>query len=171
MAETIHQDEAAPADYPLAIAVGHDALWQRIEAYVAHRWTPRGVVWIVDGPGDWRVPLTPAEIDATEVWHNGAFQAVTLAASPLGGLHLPEFGPYRIGATVGADSDVPPAVMEAFNRFAAYMDAEDDGAPGASTVSLSEGSLSATIKRDPKWLARAIQLSGAADLLRPYRRA
>jgi len=167
MADTISQVEAIPAAYPTE---DNDALWQRVEAYVAHRWTERSVVWIVDGPGHWRAPLTPVSGLSAEIWKNGAYEAVTLEASPMGGVILPH-GTYRITATVGADNPVPAIVMQAFERLRGYVEAEVVGAPGAYAVSMREGQLSQSIRRKPEWMAQALVLSGAADLLRQFRRA
>lgn len=167
MADTISQVEAIPAAYPTA---DHDALWQRIEAYVAHRWTERSVVWIVDGPGHWRAPLTPVSGLSAEIWKNGAYEAVTLEASPMGGVVLPR-GTYRITATVGADNAVPAIAMRAFERLRDYIEAEPVGVPGASSYSINLGQISENYRRNPAYIARALEMSGAADLLRQYRRA
>ena len=64
MATTIKQTEAVPEAYPdvpddsstAAAALDADMMWQRIEAYIAHRWTERDVTWVVEGPGDWHPP-------------------------------------------------------------------------------------------------------------------
>lgn len=109
MAVTLKQIEAIPANYPAApagLSVAAAALepamiWQRIESYIAHRWTARAVIWTVEGPGDWEAPLTPAILGLVEVWTGTAWAAVTLTASPLGGYALPAEGPYRISASVG----------------------------------------------------------------------
>src|SRR3546814_1950270 len=67
-ATTIKQTEALPASYPDVTPYPHrpvenggvtDAeidpalVWQRIESYIAYRWSEREVVWIVEGSGDW----------------------------------------------------------------------------------------------------------------------
>ena len=70
MAVTIKQTEATPdayADAPsglsaAAAALSKDMIWARLEAYTAWRWSARGVVWIVEGPGEWVPPLKPATI-------------------------------------------------------------------------------------------------------------
>ncbi|KAA8616261.1 hypothetical protein [Salipiger aestuarii] len=178
MATTIKQTEAIPAEYPNVTPyvrevlqssaaswdyIPADALiWQRIEAFIAHRWTAREVVWIVEGAGEWSAPLTPATVTTSEVWESGGWTSTTLSASPLG-YDLPGDGLYRITATVGGGT-CPEAVAEAYRRLHEYSrgigdtfrnefaDAgEDDGAYA--------------------WAAKSLQLSGAADLLRPYRRA
>lgn len=168
MAATVSQFEATPAEYPTE---GDDHLWQRIEAWCAHRWTPRGVVWIVDGPGDWRPPLAPVVLLPAEVWQAGAYEPVTLEETPLGGLRLPLHGPYRITGTAGADNPAPPAVQEAFERLKSYLDADPGTPPGVSSYSVNLGQISESIRRPATWQARALEMSGAADLLRAYRRA
>jgi hypothetical protein len=187
-ATTIRQTEAIPATYPVADTYAHrpfenppsgqdatDAvidpmlIWQRIEAYVAHRWTERDVEWIVDGSGDWTPPLTPADIVTTEIWQADGWQAITLAPSPYGGFMLPGCGPYRFVGTVGGGSpppELPEAVAEAFRRLYEYSRgiAEQFREDAAH---LKEGDNEVV----RGWTGKAIQLSGAADLLRPYRRA
>lgn len=168
MAETVSQFEEIPETYPTE---DDDHLWQRIEAYCARRWTARSVVWIVDGPGAWKPPLAPYAITSTEIWNGGEYEPVTLDASPMGGLYLPRYGPYSISATVGADTSAPAAVYEAFDRLKAYAEADHGGLPGVSSYSINTGQLSEQFRRDPAHMARALEMSGAADLLRPYRRA
>ena len=85
MIETVKQIEAVPATYPAmpgglsdAAQLLHSAaLWARIESHIAHRFTTREVVWILDGCGDWTVPLTPATITASERWNGEAWEAYT----------------------------------------------------------------------------------------------
>lgn len=178
MAETIRQTEGLPDLYPAApdtlstaaAALDEDFIWQRIEAYVAHRWSERSVEWIVEGCGDWQPPLSPATITAVSTWRSDAWETVTLSPSPLGGYHLPG-GTYKFAGTVGDDeAEVPAAVLEAFRRLAEYVAAKA-GKPGASSENISAGSISLSHRRDPAWMAQAIVNSGAGDLLRPYRRA
>lgn len=179
MVELLKEIEDLPATYPelqdmqnnlwMGNGLTGDTIWQRIEAYTAHRWTPRGVIWLVEGPGEWTPRLTPATITLTERWGAAAWQPVDLRPAPLGGFDLDAHGPYRITATVGG-GDVPQAVHQAFRRLGEYMAAAQDTA-GAAKVDRQEGELGITIERNPAWLARAMQYSGAADLLRPYRRA
>lgn len=180
MAVAIKQREAAPAAYPLvpvelsaaAAALDAAAIWQRIEAYIAVRWTEREVEWIVEGDGDWCPNLGPLEITAEEVWNGSAWEeATTVYASPYGGYRLTTCGPYRFtGIVGGGEVPLPAAVFEAFRRLAEYCAAVEDH-PGTSSYSLNiGGAIQETIARAPTWRARAMQLSGAADLLRPYRR-
>lgn len=166
MLTTAYQTEEEPTGYP----PGDAYLWQRIEAHTAHRWSPRTVVWVVEGPGEWSPPLAPAEVITVEVWRWGQWQTVTLEKAPMG-YRLDGEGPYRITATVGADNEPPAAVLEAYQRLADYCDAEHFGAPGASSYSVNIGQTSESIRRHPAHMARALENSGAADLLRPYRRA
>lgn len=178
MVETVRQTEGLPTLYPdapeglstAAAALEADFIWQRIEAYVAHRWTERTVEWIVEGCGEWQAPLTPATIATVETWRADAWETVTLSPSALGGYVLPG-GTYRFTGTVGDDeAEVPAAVLEAFRRLAEYM-AGKAGKPGAVSESVSAGSVSISTRRSASWIAEAMQNSGAADLLRNYRRA
>lgn len=177
MATTISQTEAVPSAYPdvpeglseAAAALDSDMIWARIEAYVAHRWTARNVVWVVEGDGEWTPPLTPATVSGVEAWQNNSWVETTPDPSPLGGYDF-DLGSYRITASVGGGT-VPAEVNEAFRRLAEYM-AETDDRVGVSSYSVSiGGALSEEYQRAPSWLARAMSNSGAGDLLRKYRRA
>lgn len=177
--DILKRQEAAPASYPAtpegllsdaAAALDADMIWQRIEAYIAHRWTERQVIWTVAGPGEFVPDLTPATITAQEVWDGTAWITASLDASPLGGVVLAGHGPYRLTATVGGGT-VPAAVSEAYRRLAEYM-AEQPERHGAGRYDLNlGGSLQESFDRSAKWVAQAMQLSGAGDLLRNYRRA
>jgi hypothetical protein len=177
MSTTTKQTEGAPAAYPAtpsglsaaAEALDPAMIWQRLESYVAHRWTARDVVWTVEGPSDWQPPLTPATIATVEIWQADAWESVTLSPSALGGYVLPGCGPYRFTGTVG-DGTVPAAVNEAFRRLAEYMAAKK-GKPGATSERVTAGSVTVEQSRAASWMAKALQNSGAADLLRTYRRA
>lgn len=175
--DVLRRAEAIPAAYPAvptgvstaAAALDPDMIWARIEAYVAYRWTARQVIWTVQGPGEWTPDLTPATITATEVWESDAWTADTFTAGPMGGYVLDGGGPYRITADVGSGT-VPAAINEAFRRLAEYL-AADPGTAGASSTSVAIGPIQETLDRNPNWVARAMQNSGAGDLLRNYRRA
>ena len=182
MAITIKQVEGVPASYPsapaglstAAAALSNAMIWQRIESYIAWRWTSRTIQWVVEGPGEWVAPLAPATISTVESWSDRAnvWETPTpvLDPSPLGGYWLACTGPYRFTGTVGGGT-VPENVDEAYRRLAEYM-AATPGTPGAASersevfgIGIKE------VSRTPSWMARAMQNSGAADLLRQYRRA
>jgi hypothetical protein len=178
MIDVIKQFEAVPAAYPVAwaglsteaAALDTDMIWARIENYIAHRFTAREVVWtLIGNDGDqFNRRLTPVASSVAHIWTGEAWEAVTLLDGPLG-LCLPYHGTYRITAQVGA-GPVPAAVSEAFRRLAEYM-ADDPGRVGTTSFTDKIGPLEESIHRAPTWLARAMQYSGAADLLRTYRRA
>jgi hypothetical protein len=154
----------------LAMKFNRAAIWQRIESYAAHRWTSRAVVWVAEGPGDWSPPLTPATIATVEKWTGEAWTADMLAPSPLGGYVLAGCGPYRFSGTAGAGvTVVPEAVFEAFRRLAEYMAAR--GEAGVLSERASAGTITVEKTRAASYAARAMQLSGAGDLLRPFRSA
>lgn len=177
MAVTLKEVEEVPASYPsvtaslsmAAAALNADAIWQRLEAYCRVRWTAREVVWTVEGAGAWEAPLSPATLNTVEVWEGGAWAECTPAASPWGGYDLSGDGPYRITADVGG-GDVPAAVMEAFRRLAEYV-ADDTDRAGVASYSVNMGgAIAESYDRNPAWMGRALEYSGAADLLRPYKR-
>lgn len=184
MATTIKQTESAPASYPAfpdspdilstaAAALDPAMVWQRIESYIAYRWTARNVVWIVDGCGEWHPPLAPATVATVEVWSRGAseWETADLDASPLGGYYLQASGPYRFTGTVGGGSpapSVPEGVTEAYRRLIEYM-AANPGKPGATQERINAGSIDVRVDRSASWMASALQNSGAADLLRGFR--
>ncbi|KGB81969.1 MAG: hypothetical protein SWN98_04410 [Pseudomonadota bacterium] len=155
-----------------AAALDPNAIWARIESYIAWRWTARDVLFVIEGPGDWRPNLAPATVSAVELWQDEAWLAVTLSPSAIGGYVLDGKGPYRITASVGSGT-VPADAQEAFRRLAEYMaGAENEFSPSYSSLSLSGlGGTQKAFERPAAHAAKALQYSGAGDLLRPYRRA
>lgn len=101
-----------------------------------------------------------------EKWNGTAWEAVTLDASPLGGYDL-KGATYRFTGTVGDTDDPPETVLLAYVRLAEYfaLIATEEGAAGLASG--ADGDYS--FQRAPTWAAKAIQLSGAADLLRRWR--
>lgn len=177
MATTIQQVEDGPDTYPplpeglsaAAAELSSAALWARIESYVGFRWTERNVVWVVEGPGDWVPPLLPANVLHVEIWDDLQWDTAELDPTPLGGYRLPTEGPYRFEATVGG-GDVPAGVTEAYRRLAEYLAAEDSLPGGVIKASTGLGEIRVETERAANWIARAMVNSGAADLLRPFRR-
>lgn len=175
MAEIEWIDEGEPSHYwntSPALPMG-DVAWQRIENYIRWRYTPRTVTWFVRGCGYFEPNRLPYIVTSTELWSNRAreWEAATLDPSPRGGFYLPSSGPWRITATVGGGSPaptIPPTVLEAWKRLAGYL-AQPTGTPGATSESISAGSISISTRRSESWMAQALQNSGAADLLRGYR--
>lgn len=169
----LKEDEAAPAAYPAApaglspeaAALDPAFIWQRIESYIRVRFTARAASWIVEGPGEWAPPLSPATVSATEIWNGAAWETVALSPSPLGGYALPGCGPFRFIADVGG-GPVTATANEAFRRLAEYF----------ASVSQANGIRQETIEGigsqeyDANATAKAMVASGAADLLRYCRR-
>lgn len=172
LAVTIEQNEGPPTSYPVLSPVVPAEVWQRIESYIAYRFTPRAVVWVVQGPGHWKSPLVPSSISTFEIWNDTtlAYEAVTVEASPFDGYELRGCGPYRFTATVGNGMTCPAIVATAAQRLAVYM-ASKPGTPGAKLDRINAGSIEIYRTRDASWMAQAMQNSGAADLLRQYRKA
>lgn len=200
MAETMRTIEAIPESWPVIpetaliqvqdsngqpVAIGDQSwVWQRIESYCAHRWTPREVTWLVQGDGIWTPPLWPATITKVEHWSSD-WAARVVDISPWGGIVL-RGDAHRITAIVGADNPAPPAVIKAAARLTNYLmqqiDPQDPDLWATSmrwivTPEMKDGETAPGHKtqesytRPADYIAKALQYSGAADLLRPYRRA
>lgn len=177
---TLKIDEGRPESRPTpalglgstAVAIDfEEAMWRRVEAWISWRWGERPCTFIVEGGcGSWRAPLYPFAAEVVEAWNGDGWEAVTLPADPLGGFKLGPAEAYRIAGSLGAGEALPEDVAEAFRRLAAYS-LETEHHPGASSYTDEIGSIRQIEERAPTWLARALQHSGAADLLRPYRRA
>jgi len=183
IAATLRQIESEPPVWPdapeslstRAAAIKREVIWQRIESWIAYRFSDRTVTWIVEGPGAWSAPLAPVTVTGANQWDGSSWAAYTLPVGPLG-YDLPA-GHFKVVASVGG-GDVPEAVEEAYRRLAEYsaeigapFNAMQD-APGASSYSTNiGGELQESFTRPSAWAARALHLSGAADLLRPYRKA
>lgn len=171
MATTLKIAESPPLEYPaitgLTSATAIAAVWQRIETWINWRWGERECVFTVEGPGHWTPPLQPGIITLSEIWRDADWEAVTLSPTPLGGLVLPECGHYRIEAAVGSADDPPAAVLEAARRLGQYFAvvAECELAGVEKTTIEGVGAF----EMEPRPAGRAMQLSGCADLLRPWR--
>jgi len=200
MAVTLRITEGEPENYPRIVidddpTVEMDpepqirkivtAAWQRVETYIAHRWNSRSVEYIAEGPGEWHPKLSPSTISTVEIWRDSAWVAVTLEPTPLGGYVLEGVGPYRFTGTVGSLNEPPRAVKDAVFRLVQYFKTVDDMPPEHRIVGsfktdqepyyqphdLEHSLRAVEIERaNPHWVARAMQYSGAADLLRPYRK-
>lgn len=178
--ELLRRQEDIPAAYPdapsglstAAQALDSDMIWARIESWIAWRWTPRQVKWTVKGPGAWAPDLHPTTISTSEKFISQAGEAVTLDAEWNDGLYLDGDLIYRLTGEAGGQSpaDLPAEVVEAYRRLAEYL-AEPIERHGAGRYDVTIGPVSESFDRTPKWVAQALSLSGAADLLRNYRRA
>jgi hypothetical protein len=171
MAETLREIEGAPASYPASGITPEPSnaavVWQRLESYVAYRWTSRTIEWVAEGPGHWVPPLAPATISTYEIWRAGEWYSIPEpAGSPLGGYMLNECALYRFTGTVGGGT-APAIVLEAFARLSAYL---LSSSPKPGVASVQAGSVSIAYRGDA-WTAKAMQNSGAGDLLRTFRRA
>ncbi|MDT0635049.1 hypothetical protein [Spectribacter hydrogenoxidans] len=173
MVELLSVTEGQPSSYPslpadvsseASTAIEAATVWQRIEAWIAYRWNERSVTWVVQGPGVWLPPLRPYTVDSAEAWNGQAYESVTLTDAPVG-FEL-DGKAYKVQATVGDTDDPPDIVDEAVRRLTEYLyQVTQDPVPGHTTA--TDGDYSFT--RSAGWAARAIQHSGAGDLLRAYR--
>jgi hypothetical protein len=176
MLVALDEQEGVPSSYPAqpsglttdAADLDTETLWKRIESWITNRWGERSVTWIVEGPGTWTPRLQPASIDTSEVWDGSAWQTVTLQAAPMG--YELDAKTYRVTATVGSTESVPAELNEAYRRLAEYL--ADDSYLGrvatSGTRDLSD--MQITSERPAAWQAKALHYSGAADVLRKWRR-
>ena len=151
--------------------------WQRIETYIRTRYSEREVVWVIEGSeGDeWCPPLEPVVSHTALRWES-AWVSVSLSDGPLG-LVLPESGVFKVTAQVGVGAP-PDAVVKAHRKLAWYFSSDSEMAGNLSTQTgetyeLSDNyskSETKQVTRLASHAAKAMQNSGAADLLRPYRR-
>ncbi|MEM1396046.1 MAG: hypothetical protein AAGH38_01175 [Pseudomonadota bacterium] len=198
MATTLKIIEGEPDQYPQVFTcsdpsvAGNEATqdlqtataaWQRIESYIGHRWNERECTFIAEGPGDWTPPLQPYAASTVEVWDNSEWVATSPAPSPLGGYCLEAIGPYRFVGIAGSTETPPRAVKNAVFQLAEYMSVGDSVPPDQRVLRkfstdkeefefgfFGKGLRTADREHhNPTWVARALQYSGAADLLRPYR--
>lgn len=173
-AVTLRKTEGMPDAWPeVVVSTAAEpyvtAAWVRIESYIAHRWAPRAVEFIAEGPGCWTPALTPFALETIERWDGASWAETEPALSPMG-YELGD-GTYRISGVAGdSDADVPALAIEAVKRLAEFM-ATPPGRPGASSEAVTAGSVTISTTRSPSWMAKAIDNSGAADLLRNFRRA
>jgi len=162
----IRQIEALPESYPAITGVDEADLpiiWQRIEHHIAYRYSAREVIWHLEADaGEWLPPLAPI-VEITAVQGDD-----TPAEPELGSFgYKLACGQTSITATVGA-GPVPEAVSEAARRLSRYLAQEAELPPGFTRV--DSGELSIAVSRRDITPAMALQNSGAADLLRAFRK-
>lgn len=167
MIRAISQKEALPDSYPAIDGVTGEALavaWQRVEHYTAYRYSPRQVVWRLDAEaGEWLAPLAPIVAITAQQGDGAPYEP---ESGPMGG-YLIESGCTVLTATVGAEP-VPVAVAQAVQRLARYLAVSDAIPPGVTRF--GSGTFNASVRREDISPAMAMVNSGAADLLRAYRR-
>jgi len=144
----------APNDDPV--------IWDRLEAFCNFRWSETVMEFVVNPPCEiqWQPPYEPFTVDLVngEAATPDDFGAVTLREKS------------KVRATIGGAT--PSAtVLKAYERLADYMAATDDAPGGTSRYSVTIGDLSESWSRHPDYMARAIHNSGAADLLRKFKKA
>lgn len=162
----------AEADEP-ALRNFTRAAWQRVQGWIAYRWNVRSCVFVVEGPGDWVAPLQPFTATSFQQWLDNSWSAVTLAPTALGGYVLDAVGPYRFTGNLGAATAPPEAVRQAVWRLATFFEAAE-AVPAEERAltgyKFTLHGLTEERERNANWIARAMQQSGAGDLLRPWRK-
>jgi hypothetical protein len=122
-------------------------------------------------------PLKPVTITTIERFNDygcpaappGAWMQQKPRRTPFGvSLQSPAF--YRIQGTAGENVPPPDDVLEAYTRLAEYIaSVKDDGRVGATSVTDTVPGVTLTVHRPLQSLSRALEYSGAADLLKAYR--
>lgn len=167
----LQQHESEPTSYPTVGTIDADtvaALWRRIENYIAYRWAEREVVWTLEGAGDWTPPLVPATVTKIESWSGSEWLEISDTTGPMG--YQFSGGTYRVTATVGSTDEPPQDMQKAIERLEGYsIDELLVSSATSQTIDYGNG-LSVRVNRPAAWQAKALQYSGAADLLRRYRR-
>lgn len=144
-----------------------EAIWKRIEAYVVWRWGQRQVEWVVHGEGLFVPPLKPTTITTVERFGSD-WEPYQPARTPFG-IELPE-GYFRLQGIAGLNVEPPADVLQAYTRLVEYLDGiREEGHVGAVNVTDSLPGVSLSVRRPAQALARALEYSGAADLLKAYR--
>jgi hypothetical protein len=145
-----------------AAAIPAAVIWDRIEAYCNFRWSETVTEFIVDPPCEieWQPPYLPFTIDTVngEAATPGTFGAVTLSEKS------------KVVCTIGGATP-NETVNSAYRRLAEYVAAMDDAPKGVTRYSIGIGDLSESWSRRADHMARAMDNSGAADLLRKFRKA
>lgn len=173
--ELLSIEEAAPAAWPDppsgTFTVSNETIWRRLEGWTRYRFALRQVVWTVEGPGLFVPTLRPFALVEAEAWIDDTWTATTLTPWSVG-YRIP-VGQYRIAGTVGEPDSaasppkaLPADLAEAYRRLGYFLD-EAGADPAKGLTAGRDGDYS--FRRSEGWAAKAIHLSGAADLLRTYR--
>ena len=177
MVRILREDEGEPTTPPPAILTHRDEAgerldedplvaqaiaWRRIEDWISWRWAARPVEIIVEGPGDWEPRLRPFAVSSVERFTSAGWVAETPTETALG--LLLDHAIYRVTGTAGDDSTPPEAVQEAHRRLSEY-------GQGIASAWHAEGAAyrDGEVQMSAGWAAKGLHLSGAADLLRPWR--
>ncbi|RRD41126.1 hypothetical protein EII18_10710 [Comamonadaceae bacterium OH3737_COT-264] len=166
--------ESTPASRPQGYE--DEAIWRRIEQYIAVRWGVRTVQWIIRGPGLFVPPLHPTTITSVERFNNYGSSAAPpggwVTHKPIRtpfGVEVPP-GYFRLQGSAGHDETPPADVLEAYSRLHDYLSAiKAEGSSGITSHTDAVPGVSRTVHRPAQAMARALEYSGAADILKAYR--
>jgi len=154
---------------PAAAALDPLAVWSRLELWSGHRWEVRDFEAVIEGPGEWSAPVAPVTYAAADVWAVDTWAVSELRPGPLGLVFA--CGTFRISGTVGDGQPADPDALEAYRRYAEFL-AETGKRPGYQSWNFSlDGAMSISWRRERNAMAKGIYGSGAADMLRKYRKA
>ena len=141
------------------------------------RWGERSVEWTVHGAGLFVPPLKPVAITTVSRFNDygapgqepGAWIPRSLRRTPFG-VRIDSPGFYKVQGTAGDAQSAPPDVLEAYTRMADYLASlKAEGSIGAASFTDSVPGVTRTVHRSAQAMARALEYSGAADILKAYR--
>jgi len=152
-------------------------VWARIEAYCSWRWTPRVARLEVYNHSGWiRMPVRPFRVTKLEICNSsGQFWEWTeldISCAPQRGWNIYAPGLNTcIRGIAGENNPAPGAVIHAAVRLHTYLAHQPESFPlWATSKSHAQGDSNDGFQRPANYIAKAMQHSGAADLLRTYRR-
>ncbi|MEQ9260938.1 MAG: hypothetical protein RIG84_17765 [Roseovarius sp.] len=145
-----------------AAAIPAAVIWDRLESWTNYRWSETVTDFVVNPPCEvkWQPPYAPFVVDSVdgETATIDGFGQVILRSKSV------------VRCTIGGATPTE-TVNAAYIRLAEYMAATDDAPGGVSRYSIDVGDISESWSRKADHMAKAIHNSGAADLLRRYRKS
>lgn len=145
-----------------AAAIEPAVIWDRLETWCNFRWSEAETEFTVNPPHavQWVPPFGPFVVDLVngEAATTDQFGAVTIRDRS------------KLRCTIGGATP-SETVLAAYRRLAEYFAATDTAPAGVQRYAVNIGDISETYSRRSDHLARAMQNSGAADLLRKFRKA
>ncbi|SLN10775.1 hypothetical protein PSJ8397_00042 [Pseudooctadecabacter jejudonensis] len=178
----IEQEEISTAVYPdapdglsdAAAALSKEIVWDRLEQFTNYKIGQRSIQFrVCSNRGQpWWIPAErPFEITGILIADTTLDDYVATPVRPRadGAVNL-EGKAALVTATVGL-ATAPPLFLEAYKRLAEYFAASQIGPEGVTRYSLSVGpDITEGYSKQATHTAKAMVNSGAADLLRKYRK-
>ncbi len=172
MIDLLNFAESAPSAWPRIEGIDDPefaaTVWQRIEQYTNYRWPARRVEFALQGQGEFTPLVTPFKPESIKCWSAQKWRVAQMLKTAWCGVCLPFDTQWRLEGIAGDDSVPPAEVLEAARRLSDYFCQIQNDGRTMSATSLSGDD--ASVDLGAAWAAKAVQRSGAGDLLRRYRR-